>query len=117
MQKGGWELTEKQQKTLGETEHLRWCAFHYTMGFSPMPEDIYQERARQYQQEVKEQGSSKQRIGKDLTDKQHACLIPWEELDALSARESGITGRPVNYKQMDINNVLAIPAVLKASGK
>ena len=114
---GDWELTQKQMQTLGETEHLRWCAFHYTMGFAQMPEETYRERAEQYQREVKEQGSSRLRIGKDLTSKQHACLIPWDELDSLSSRENEVTGQTVDYKQLDINNVFVIPAVLKAARK
>ena len=44
----------------------------------------------------------------------HACLVPWEELDALSARENAITGDQVDYKAMDRNNVLALPEILGA---
>ena len=45
----------------------------------------------------------------------HACLVPWEDLDALSARESEITGVRVDYKAMDRNNVLAVPDILRAA--
>ena len=54
------------------------------------------------------------RIGKNLAAKTHACLIDWEDLDALSARENEVTGGQVDYKAMDINNVLAVPEVLRA---
>ena len=44
----------------------------------------------------------------------HACLVGWEELPAVSARESAVTGRAVDYRQIDINNVLALPKLLRA---
>ena len=52
------------------------------------------------------------RITKNPVARTHACLIPWEELDQLSRREEALTGRSVNYKQFDINNVLAVSAIL-----
>ena len=42
----------------------------------------------------------------------HACLIPWDQLDQLSARETEVTGKPVDYKQMDRNNILVLPDIL-----
>lgn len=53
------------------------------------------------------------RISKNTLLRTHACLIPWEELDALSAKENAVTGRSVDYKQLDINNVLAVPRLLR----
>ena len=44
---------------------------------------------------------------------QHACLIPWEELDDLSRRENAVTGGQTDYKQMDRNNILIFSRVLK----
>ena len=38
----------------------------------------------------------------------------WEELDRLSEEENRATGRNVDYKQIDINNVLALPKLLRA---
>ena len=40
--------------------------------------------------------------------------MPWDALDALSERETALTGRKVDYKQMDINNVLTLPRLLRA---
>ena len=54
------------------------------------------------------------RIAKDTAARTHACLIPWDELDALSEKENAITGGSVDYKQYDINNVLALPKLIKA---
>jgi len=111
---GEWPPEEKALQNLAVTEHLRWCAFHYVMGFSPMSEEEYAVRERLYLQEKQAKGFSSLRIGKDMKKHLHACLIPWDELDALSARENAITGGQVDYKAMDRNNVLALPQILAA---
>lgn len=111
---GQWPPEDKALENLAVTEHMRWCAFHYVMGFTPMDEETYAARAAQYLAEKKKNGTSSLRIGKDMAHRRHACLIPWEELDALSARENAITGGQVNYKQMDRNNVLVLPEILCA---
>lgn len=111
---GEWPPEENVLENLAITEHMRWCAFHHAMGIEKMPESVFEERAAAYQEEVRQNGKSSIRIAKDLPAHQHACLIPWEELDALSARENAVTGGDVDYKQMDRNNVLAISEVLAA---
>ena len=103
---GDWELTDSQIENLSKTEHLRWCAFHYCMGFRPMSDAEFHERTEAYRQ-----GKSN-RIGKNMAGRTHACLVPWEDLDALSAKESAITGKKIDYKAMDTDNVLAIPQLL-----
>ena len=45
----------------------------------------------------------------------HACLISWEDLNALSAKESAITGKEIDYQAMDTDNVLAVPQLLQAA--
>ena len=104
-----WELTDSQIENLSKTEHLRWCAFHYCMGFSPMTDAEFDERTEAYRQ-----GKS-MRIGKNIAGRTHACLIPWDNLDALSEKEAAITGKSVDYKAMDTDNVLAIPQLLQAT--
>lgn len=104
-----WNLTDTQLDNLGKTEHMRWMAFHYVMGFEKMPEDVYRQREEQYIREKELYGNGRIRIGKDMSARQHACLIPWEELDALSDRENAVTGGSVDYRLMDKANVLAIP--------
>ena len=103
-----WALTDAQLENLGITEHLRWMAFHFVMGYEKMPAEVYDQREQQYISEKSLYGTGKIRVGKDTVARQHACLIPWEELDALSRRENAITGGNVDYKQSDKNNVLAI---------
>lgn len=112
VQKDGWILTENQQEILGKTEHLRWCAFHFCMGFSPMTQEEYDTREALYLQQTAA-GEKPLRVGKNMQERTHACLIGWEDLDALSARETGITGKEVNYKAMDMANVHLIPELLK----
>lgn len=112
----GWDLTDKQLENLGKTEHARWCAFHYCMGFSPMTEEEYCQRLETYLQQ-KAAGEQPIRIGKNMRERTHACLTGWEELDALSARENAITGKTVDYKQMDRENVLIVPKLLRTLEK
>lgn len=103
-----WELTEKQLENLSITEHLRWCAFHYSMGFSPMTPEEFQTRCETFLQQ-KQAGEKPLRIGKNMANRTHACLIPWDALEELSQKEAQVTGCYVNYKKMDTDNVLAIP--------
>ena len=110
---GDWQFTDQQLENLGILEHQRWNAFHFCMGFAPMSEEEYEARAAQWRREKEETGKGKTRIGKNLPGKTHACLIPWENLDALSEKENRITGGSVDYKQLDINNVMILPELLK----
>lgn len=84
------------------------------MGFHRMSEAEYEQRAAQYRADIQASGVSSLRIGKNMLERTHACLVPWEELDALGARKNAITGGQVDYKAMDRNNVLALPEILKA---
>lgn len=114
--KDGWCLTEEQKENMSRTEHLRWCAFHYCMGFLPMTQEEYRAREERYLQQTTS-GEKPLRIGKNMEERTHACLISWEELDALSLRESNLTGRKINYQAMDTENVLLIPELLRAGRK
>ena len=97
-------LSPEVLENLACTEHLRWCAFHYAMGYRPMSDETWNERARKYI-EQKNAGEEPLRIGKDPIHRQHACLIGWDELDMLSRKENDVTGGNVDYKQMDRDNV------------
>lgn len=107
------QLTSAQTENAGQTEHLRWCAFHDTMGFTPMSREEWDARANQYLRETESGGRSGIRIGKNMEQRRHACLIPWEGLDELSEREKAVTGKDPHYKRLDINNVTEIPALLR----
>lgn len=110
---GDWPPSPEAVEVLARTEHRRWCAFHFAMGFSPMSREEFEGRAERYRQEMAEQGSSRVRISKNMSGHTHACLIPWEALDDLSERENAVTGGSRDYQQEDLRNVLAIPQVLR----
>ena len=112
--RGQWQLSAELLENMARSEHLRWCAFHYAMGFRAMTSQEFQERCEVYLMEKSAQGSTKYRIGKDLIRRIHCCLIPWEQLDSLSESENKVTGGHVDYKQMDRDNVLALPELLRA---
>lgn len=110
---GKWNLSEAQMENLARTEHDRWCAFHFCMGFHPMSFEEFQERGRIHRQQ-KDAGIKRPlRIGKNMEGRSHACLIPWEELPALGEREAVFTDVLVDYQDMDRRNVLAIPEMLR----
>ncbi len=111
---GKWNPAPEMIEVLGQNEHLRWCAFHYAMGYTAMPEEEFEKNAAEYSRCKAAGIPCDLKIGKNTRERKHACLVPWEELDALSEREHEATGRVLDYKQMDINNVLALPALLKA---
>ena len=112
---GEWNLTTEQIENLSKTEHLRWCAFHYCMGFKQMDSAEFDSRAKIYCEQLEKDGRATIRINKDMVARTHACLIPWEELDELSKKESIITGKEINYKQMDTDNIMTIPEILKTN--
>ena len=114
---GNWNLSPEQLEALGETEHLRWMAFHFVMGYSVMSADRMEENARIVAESRRAGVPCSVRITKDSDNRLHACLISWEELDALSQREKELTGREISYKQIDINNVLVLPQILQAAEK
>ena len=109
---GNW-YTPQQLENMAISEHERWNAFHFCMGFRGMTEEEYAQRCRIYKEEKAKNPASRYRIGKDVSKRIHSCLIPWEDLDALSAAENAVTGGNVDYKQMDRNNVLTLPKLLK----
>ena len=105
---GKWPPQGETLENLARTEHLRWCAFHYAAGYRRMDDDTWQARAERFR------SGEKLPVGKDAARRLHACLIPWEELEALSEKEYAATGRRVDYRQMDRENILAVAGVLDA---
>lgn len=109
-----WDPPPALLENMGRTEHLRWCAFHYSMGFEPLSFDEVRQRAQLRREEIAQKGGSSIRITKDTKARRHACLVDWEALDELSALQEEKTGETVDYKSMDINNVLALPRLMRA---
>ncbi len=100
-------LSPAETENLGISEHRRWNAFHFSMGYSRMSREICEERAELYRKD------NSVRITKDALKKQHACLISWDELDELSEWENAVTGKSIDYKQMDRNNVDVIRKIVR----
>ena len=110
---GKWDFPADKLENLARTEHLRWCAFHYCMGFLSMSEAEFSARTRTYRMQVAAGEGGTIRIGKNVEGGTHACLIGWDALAELSRRESEITGRPVDYQENNRKNILAIPELLR----
>ncbi len=96
-------------ENLAMSEHLRWMGFHYAMGYQSMTKNEIEERVKLYQKD------KSVRILKDTKNKRHGCLAPWEDLDELSAYENSYTGKNVDYKQMDRENVKAVCKIISGT--
>ena len=108
---GKWPPPPEVLENLARTEHRRWCAFHLALGYAPMDAAELQERCERYRRgEIVS-------IVNNVAGATNACLVPWEQLDELSRLVSEVTGKPVDYKAMDRNNVLAIPDVLRQAAQ
>lgn len=110
-----WLLTDAQKDNLSKTEHLRWCAFHYCMGFSTMTDEEFVHRSNMYKEQIATLGTSDLRITKNMKDRTHACLVTWDDLAVLSAKEAAVTGKYRDYQAMDTDNILSLPKILRAS--
>lgn len=94
-------LTPEQKENLSKSEHLRWCAFHYTFGYDVMEIPEFIQRVKDWQREINEQGKSYIKITKDTQNKTHVCLIEWDMLDEVSRAENDITHGTRDYKEYD----------------
>lgn len=114
LEKDVWNrLTESQLENLAKTEHKRWCAFYYSMGYRKMPREVFEKRCEKYRNEKNEKGNSRVKIQKDISEHYHICLVEWDELDALTEEYRTVTGdMKKDYKQDDRNNVLMVPEIL-----
>ncbi|MBR2421422.1 MAG: hypothetical protein IKB09_03615 [Oscillospiraceae bacterium] len=107
--------TPQQLENMAISEHKRWCAFHYCMGFRCMTEEEFSDRCEIYKEEKSKDPDSNYRISKDVPLRIHRCLIPWEQLDNLSAAENAITGGDADYKESDRKNVRLVPKLMRAA--
>lgn len=62
---------------LAQYEHLRWNIFQYTHGWVRLPREELTEEVRA-------------NATKRARQKRHACLVPWEEMDALPQARPGL---------------------------
>ena len=112
---GHWDLSAELLENMARTEHLRWNAFHRSMGWRVMSDEEFDRRAALYL--AQKSGRPTIRIAKNDAEKHHACLVSWEELAVLSDKENAVTGGTVDYQQYDRNNILAVPSLLSAIEK
>ena len=98
-------LTDEQRENLAKSEHLRWCAFHYTCGYDVMEKEEFIRRVKNYQDEIMKLGSSRIKVTKDSGKMLHVCLVDWDELDEISEIENSITNGNKDYKASDRANV------------
>ncbi len=110
-----WQPSGELLLNLSKTEHLRWNAFHFCMGFNTMSQEEFDSRAAQYRKQLEDEGKATIRIGKNLAAQTHACLVSWEGLRELSEKEAKITGKHTDYQHMDTENVLALPDLLRTA--
>ncbi|MBO7333279.1 MAG: hypothetical protein J6U67_00155, partial [Lachnospiraceae bacterium] len=100
-------IPEEKAWNFAKTEHLRWNAFHFTMGFSLMPDEELNKRIEEYKTD------NKVRITNNKAKRHHACLTNWDDLDRLSKLVTDATGKETDYKQMDLENIKAVAGLLK----
>jgi hypothetical protein len=74
-------LSDEVMERLASTENMRWCAFHASIGFDLIESEDMQSRY----DELKKSGLSNYNAlaicRKDVKNRLHACLVPWDELD------------------------------------
>jgi hypothetical protein len=107
-----WNPTGELLENLAAAEHLRWNAFHYCMGFKPMTEAEFKERSAIYKAKLEEDPDTGYSIRKDMDRRIHACIIPWNKLDAYSAKENAETGKNEDYADNDRRIVRALRDIL-----
>ena len=103
-------LTPEQKENLAKSEHLRWCAFHYTFGYEPMEIEEFVDRLKKKQAGTLEPGESPRQ---DTKAKKHVCLVSWDKLDDVSQAENSITHGNKDYKQNDRDNIDVIMGLIK----
>lgn len=101
-------------ESLGRLEHERWNAFHRAMGFVTMSESVIRQRA----QDSKETNQKKfiKEITQDMSSRQHACLIDWEDLpwlddlvEELCQQYLGKVEHRETYQEIDKGFVAMVP--------
>lgn len=112
---GIWDLEQ-----LSKMEHLRWCAFYFVNGYRTMSEEEFNDRATKY---INEENGYDFKFHKDeYNHLVHACLISWEDLPELDAKQNAVFRRRgydkrVNYRNSDRSNVEVIKSIVERTEK
>lgn len=112
LKEGAEDIGDETLEVLARTEHRRWNAFHFSMGYQCMGEEEWNKRAEEYKKQLESGEGTKIRISKNAKARRHACLVSWDELDELSKKENAVTGGNVDYKQMDRENIKTMAKLL-----
>lgn len=115
--KAHWSPDKDLVENLAKMEHLRWNAFHYCNGFRPLTEEEFQSRAAIYLEEKKKDPKTNYRITRDVEQRIHGCLIPWEKLDEYYDKEKEFTGREEKFTDIDRKIIRSIGAIMRAVDK
>lgn len=107
------KLTPMQKENLAKSEHLRWCAFHYTFGYDVMEIGEFLERLKKQKEEIKECGHSDIKPRQDTKAMKHVCLVSWDKLDEIAELENSITHGSRDYKENDRDNVNMIMELMR----
>jgi hypothetical protein len=92
------EKNENAMNLLGETEHLRWNAFHYVNGWTNLPinESLHIKKT------------------KCIESMRHICLVSYHALDDIAEKTKVLNnGHLTPYKQYDIENFLLVVDMIK----
>ena len=109
----GWNPSDELLEGLAITEHLRWNAFHFCHGFQVMTNEEFEKRVKVYKAEKAKDPNTEYRVAKNLEGRTHACLIPWDDLDAYAEKENKKTDDNRNYKNNDYQNIKALQEILQ----
>lgn len=104
-------------RTLAHTEHLRWNAFHYSIGYTPMPMARVEERLDQM---IADGAEDLWACRKDSSEAQHACLVSWDDLAKVSSQINKLMEKrgilePRNFQDSDFAIIKSIPQSLKVA--
>jgi hypothetical protein len=96
-------LISEVNERLAATEHMRWCAYHAAMGFDLINSEDLQSRF----DELKESGLTDLEAlvvcRKDVKNRLHACLVPWDELDNINAIYKSVADKAYSNTTGDKN--------------
>lgn len=106
-------MTDEHRENMAKSEHLRWCAFHYTFGYDVMGKEEFVQRIEERQYEIKRLGKSKFKTSKNERDRRHVCLVDWDELDDISHLKNSLTNGNKDYKGNDRINVDMVMEIIK----
>jgi hypothetical protein len=102
-------IDESLVETLAETEHLRWNAFHASMGYLPMELNEMHNRYEKYKKYLGEADhltSEQQKLCRnDPILKLHLCLVPWDKLDENYSAYLEIDSEYTDFKKLDRDNL------------